>query len=125
MKKYVITQINEKIEYQCLIMATSHEDPLQDINNIELIEHDLQEKKIIGKVLFDMFAQIGDNSERFIELKFDGNKFEYATFNFVSVPKKSGYRNYFKEYFTQEISLLDNTVLNSIQKDLIHHGISI
>ncbi|WP_461611963.1 type II toxin-antitoxin system RnlB family antitoxin [Cytobacillus kochii] len=121
MKKYGLIQLSGS-EYQCMVLATSYEDPLQDIQDIE---RELKDLDVCGKILFDMLAHIGDNSERFLEANFDGDFLVLDSFRFVTINKNSAYRQNTKEFFSSKSYMLEGTILTTIQKNLISHGISI
>ena len=84
----IIESFTSKQDYQCIVMATSYEDPLEDINLINIIEIELRESNISkGKIMFDLLTCFGDNSERFSTLFFDGYKFDLTPTPFMLVAK--------------------------------------
>lgn len=121
MNKFELVSLPQ-MEYQCLVLAISYEDPLEDLEQIEL---NLKEKGYNGEILFDMLGHIGDNSERFLSCKFSGESFELDTFKVVKISKSSVFRKVTKDYFLASKDLLDATILTNIQKNLIINGISI
>ena len=122
----IIESFTSKQEYQCIVMATSYEDPLEDINLINIIEIELRESNISkGKIMFDLLTCFGDNSERFSTLFFDGYKFDLNSYNIVTIPKKSEIRKSVTTILNKLDTKLENTVLNATQIKLIRHGLTI
>ncbi len=116
----LVNLLNEK--YQCLVLATSYEDPLEDLDVIEL---NLKEKGYSGEILFDMLGYVGDNSERFLSCTFNGETLNLDTFQVVKIPKSSAFRKVTNDYFLACSDLLDSTILTNMQKKLITNGITI
>ncbi|UDE96351.1 type II toxin-antitoxin system RnlB family antitoxin (plasmid) [Carnobacterium viridans] len=90
MKMYKIIKPTTRIDnYQCIVMATSYTDPLEQMDLIRNLENDLRDLKISkGTVVFDLLTCIGDNFERFSTLCFDGYKFNLNSYEIINVPKK-------------------------------------
>lgn len=126
MKRYILVKLNEGISYYpCMIVATSYSDPLENMEQISLLEVDLKDKQVKGKVLFDMLACVGDNSERYLTLEFDGTNFDLNSSQFIRFSKESDIRQLSMKTFRQLKDELYNTVLNSKQINLLLHGIAI
>ena len=130
MKTYVIINIFENKETKeasrPIVMATTYKDPLDDINVINQIENDLRELNITeGKIMFDLLTSIGDNSERFSTIFFDGYKFNLTSYAVIQVSKKSDLRKSMTPFLNKLDNQLENTVLNSTQIKLIRHGLTI
>lgn len=109
----------ENSEYECLVLATSFEDPL---DNIAFIELDLKSLGIRGNVLFDMLGQVGNSSERFISILFNGQNFDNKTFSFVAIPKNDMLRKNTLEFFLENLDCLDASILTATDKRLILKG---
>ena len=130
MKTYGIMNTFEtkEIKGDCrpIVMATTYKDPLDDINVINQIENDLREMNITeGKIMFDLLTSIGDNSERFSTIFFDGSKFNLTSYAVIQVSKKSDIRKSMTPFLNKLDNQLENTVLNSTQIKLIRNGITI
>ncbi|MEM5686730.1 type II toxin-antitoxin system RnlB family antitoxin [Bacillus cereus] len=113
MKKFELVGLSDE-KYQCLVLATSCDDPLEDLGLIEL---NLKEKGFTGEILFDMLGYAGDNSERFLSCSFNGEGLELDTFTVVKISKSSAFRIVTKDYFLSCKDLLDATILTNIQKN--------
>jgi hypothetical protein len=122
MKGYELLTVNYN-EYKFLVLSTSFETPLNHINEIttELSENGSNDYKVI----FDMLLSIGNTSERFVEAKFDGDKLNQSSFNYIHVNKKDDLRKISTQFLKENCYLLDNSVLNSYQKKMVSKGITI
>lgn len=126
MTRYTLVMLDKGISYYpCMVVATSYSDPLENIEQITLLEFDLKKKLVKGKVLFDMLACVGDNSERYLTLEFDGTNFDLNSCQFIQFSKGSEVRQISMKAYQQLNDELYNTVLNSKQIDLLLHGIVI
>lgn len=127
METYEIINIFETKEAsRPIVMATTYKDPLENINVINQIENDLRELGITeGKIMFDLLTSIGDNSERFSTIFFDGSKFKLTSYAVIQVSKKSDIRKSMTSFLNKIENRLENTVLNSTQIKLIRNGLTI
>lgn len=130
MKTYEIINALETTEIKedsrPIVMATTYKDPLENINVINQIENDLRELGITeGKIMFDLLTSIGDNSERFSTIFFDGSKFKLTSYEVIQVSKKSDIRKSMTSFLNKLDNQLENTVLNSTQIKLIRNGLTI
>lgn len=130
MKTYEIINALETTEIKedsrPIVMATTYKDPLENINVINQIENDLRELVITkGKIMFDLLTSIGDNSERFSTIFFDGSKFNFTSYAVIQVSKKSDIRKSMTPFLNKLDNQLENTVLNSTQIKLIRNGLTI
>lgn len=110
-----------------LVVSCSYEDPLSK-ETILKISSELRFLEYKGIVKFDTLSSIGDNSDRFCECYFDGKRLLGETFvilgtNSSHVKKKI--REKTSDFFRENSSLLDNTVLTAAQKLIISKGLSI
>lgn len=121
MSGYEIIRLNQS-KYECLFVTTSFQDPFKSIHSIE---SGLKECKVEGYVLFDLLAQIGDNSERFMDAYFNGECFDISSFQFVDISKKSSFRKMTMDYFHEHLFILEDTILTNLQKKMIANGIAI
>lgn len=126
MERYVLLKLNEEIsDYSCMIVATSYSDPLESMEQIALLEANLKNECVQGTILFDMLTCVGDNSERYLTLAFDGTTFDLDSCQFIQVSKESNVRKLSMNAFQQLKDNLCNTVLNSKQINLLLHGVAI
>lgn len=130
MKTYEIINALETAEIKedsrPIVMATTYKDPLENINVINQIENDLRELGITeGKIMFDLLTSIGDNSERFSTIFFDGSKLNLTSYAVIQVSKKSDIRKSMTSLLNKLDNQLENTVLNSTQIKLIRNGLTI
>lgn len=126
MVRYKLVILDEKIiHYPCLVIATSYLDPLENMEQITLLQDDLKGNSMIGEILIDMLACVGDNSERYLTLKFDGYKFDLNSCQFVQFSKESYVRQISMKTYQQLNGELYNTVLNTKQIDLLLNGVAI
>lgn len=126
MKTYTFVQVDELVDYcQGMIVATSHQDPLSNFGDIAEIELDLRNQSIKGSIFFDMLACTGDNTERFLKLTFDGEKFDLKSVEFIYLKKNSIVRNVSLKVFKECAYRLNDTILNSNQIELLRHGVAI
>ncbi|HDR4886205.1 type II toxin-antitoxin system RnlB family antitoxin [Bacillus cereus] len=126
MQRYTLVQLNETVDYYpCMVLATSYLDPLESMEQISLLENDLRRISVSGKILFDMLSYIGDNSERYLTVEFNGEAFDLNSFEFVQFPKGSRVRKESMEAYRKLNEGLYNTVLNSNQIQLLLRGVAI
>lgn len=122
----IIESFTSTENYQVVVMATSYEDPLDTINTIKNIEFELRSMEISkGVVVFDLLTCVGNSSQRFITLYFNGFEFDLNSYEIITVPKKSELRQSMASFFNKLGKELEYTVLNSIQIRLIRSGVAI
>lgn len=117
MKAYDIIEF--KNDYRYVVFATSYENP---IDELEEIEDELFKKKYTGKVLFDLLLCNGMNNSRYMEMYFDGEYFEISTSRNLSEPSNI-IEKYIYEYLKDKPSLIDCSVLPKAQQYLLKKGI--
>lgn len=122
MNKYNILKINNE-DYKVIIFSNSYETPLlylEDISN-ELKAQNLSNCKVV----FDMLLCRGNTTERYTEAIFDGERFVNSSFKYVKVDKKNELRKIALDFFKSDISMLENSILTSLQRKMINKGIAI
>lgn len=122
MNKYNILKINNE-DYKVIIFSNSYETPLlylEDISN-ELKAQNLSNCKVV----FDMLLCRGNTTERYTEAIFDGERFVNSSFKYVKVDKKNELRKIALDFFKSDISILENSILTSLQRKMINKGIAI
>lgn len=117
MKAYDIIEIEK--EYKYIVFATSYENP---IDELDTIENDLRTKNYSGKILFDLLLCNGMNSNRYIEMNFDGEYFDIFSSKVLKTLAKSIEISMYK-YLKSKPSLVENSVLPKAQRYLIEEGL--
>ena len=113
MKAY--DSIEFKSDYKYVVLATSYENPIDELKNIE---DELKVKKYSGKVLFDLLLCNGMNSNRFVEIKFDGERFDLSSSITIKNPNSS-IKEGTHQYLKDKPALLENSVLPKAQRYII------
>ena len=113
MKAYDIIEF--KSDYKYVILATSYENPIDELENIE---DELEAKEYSGKVLFDLLLCNGMNSSRFVEIKFNGECFDLSSSITIKNPNNS-IKEDIHQYFKDKPALLENSVLPKAQRYII------
>lgn len=122
MNEYNILKINNE-DYKVIIFSNSYETPLlylEDISN-ELKAQNLSNCKVV----FDMLLCRGNTTERYTEAIFDGERFVNSSFKYIKVDKKNELRKIALDFFKSNISILENSILTSLQRKMINKGIAI
>ena len=78
-----------------------------------------------GWYIFDLFIRNSNSSNRFVEGYFDGKSFDRNSWKEVKVEKKSIYRKLTCDFFRENDSKLEYSILNSVQKKMIRKGLTI
>ncbi|MFC0190496.1 type II toxin-antitoxin system RnlB family antitoxin [Fictibacillus aquaticus] len=126
MQRYTLLQLNGKVNhYAGMVVAISYLDPLENMEQISRLESDLKHYSMSGKILFDLLSYVGNNSERYLTLEFNGERFDLNSCEFVQFPIESDIRKKSMEVFKQLNEGIFNTVLNSNQIKLLLHGVVI
>ena len=113
MKAYDIIEF--KSDYKYVVLATSYGNPIDELENIE---DELKVKEYSGKVLFDLLLCNGMNSNRFVEIKFDGERFDLSSSIIVKNPNNS-IKKGTHQYLKDKPALLENSVLPKAQRYII------
>lgn len=116
MKTYDVKKINDKW-YSYIIFSTSYEDPFDDI---EYIEKELN--TFSGKVLFDLLLSNGLSSNRFVEAQFENGHFDTSSFK-VLKDINDELKSEIAKFYMENQHVLDNSILNRVQKFMIKRGI--
>jgi|SRR5690606_18872457 len=120
MKHVLIEYLNDS-SYVALLTTLSSNSP------IELIKEFVVEDgfECSGKVIVDTVLFSGNNSDRFLEIKCDQGKVDFNTINYVNLERKDELRIKANDILRKYPSIVNNSILNSSQKKLLLHGISI
>ena len=113
MKAYDIIEF--KSDYKYVILVTSYENPMDELENIE---DELGAKEYSGKVLFDLLLCNGMNSSRFVEIEFNGKCFDLSSSITIKNPNKS-IKEGIHQYLKDKPVLLENSVLPKAQRYII------
>lgn len=118
MDNYVIKELNYNYKY--VVFATTYENPLE---NLTAIKKFLCAKNFKGKIIFDLLLSNGNEPNRFIESYFDGIYFDDSTFKIAKVDNII--EEFSLNFFHNNLNLLNNSILNNIEKFLIENKIKI
>lgn len=121
MSDYKIEYIKGGI-YSALIVSLTYKNILNEIENIE---KDLVLNKISGMIIIDNLLKSGNSEERFINAFFDGYKFDRKTFRFVGLSRTDQIRKLSCSLLRQQRNIIEMSVLDKFQKDLLMKGLSI
>lgn len=112
-KRFKLAQIDDS-GYQCVSLSLCNEgiDFLY-----EDLESELKRSASKGRILFDLLLSNGYKSERFVSVYFDGNQFDFSTYEIES-NINSEVENYCSSYFINNPSLLEKSVLTKPQRFL-------
>lgn len=121
MKNFMIVSLSN-FKFQCMVLATSYENPLE---NLEEIETDLKSENYEGSIIFDMLACLGDNNNRFLSCYFDGHNLDLTTLEEVKIEKSNQIRKLSRDSLISRKEYLDLTVLTNLQKKLLSSGVAI
>ncbi|MDR1665026.1 MAG: type II toxin-antitoxin system RnlB family antitoxin [Clostridiales bacterium] len=108
-------------EYEFAIIATSYLRPLDDK---EKIEEELRSRHFRGPVLFDLLLCNGLSLNRYALMEFDGEKFVSSSLKILTNISDVSKRMIF-DYFKQNESCIDTSVLPKAQRYLMRKGIVI
>lgn len=122
MKEYNILKINNQ-DYKVIIFSNSYETPL---SYLEDISSELKNQSVPNcKVIFDMLLCRGNTTERYTEAIFNGKEFIKSSFKYVKIDKKNEIRKIAIDFINSNISILNNSILTSLQIKMISKGIII
>lgn len=94
--------------------------------HFDMLELDIYDKlNGKGKILVDNFLHSGNNSDRFIEFEFDNGSMLRNTFKFIPIKKDSAIRRKCSSLLLRYPEAIENSILNSVQKDMLLKGLSI
>ena len=72
-----------------------------------------------------MLLSVGNTSQRYAEAIFDGEKFLKSTIKHLDIDKKNNLRKLSLDFFKSNSSILQSSILNSLQIKMINKGIAI
>ena len=122
MPEYKILKINDE-NYKAIVFAQSYETPLLYLNEIS---SELKKQGIYNcNIIFDMLLNSGNTSQRYIEACFNDGTFLKNTIKHINIDKKNNLRKISSEFFKSNSTILQNSILNSLQIKMINKGIAI
>lgn len=121
MSKYKIEYVKDGI-YSALVIVLTYQNILV---NLKEIEKELAHNNISGKIIFDNFLKSGNNSERFIVAYFDGEKFDKQSFEFTFLKRTDSIRMLSCSLLREYKKVIDMSILDKFEKDLLINGLSI
>lgn len=120
MKDYQIEKICHSA-YNYVVLSTSYINPFDEK---EEIENSLRKENYKGKILFDLLLKNGFNYNRYIEVVYDGDKFDINTMKAldnIDDQIKLFTTNFYKDHDY----LLENSIIPKSKQFLIKRGIII
>lgn len=124
MKEYEIRYIKKDDKTKYIIFSTSYISPLKFINDIEKELVMLNNPEKI-EVIFDLLLSSGNGKERYGKAIFNGNHFDVKSFRHIEISKNSWLRKVSADYYKCKNKYIENSILNSIQRNMICNGIAI
>lgn len=98
-----------------MVFATSYINPM---DQKEILENDLRQIGVHGKILFDLLLSHGNTPDRFFEAFFNGEKIsEESLKSMGSISKKI--KEISLDFYHSQQHFLENSVLSKSQKFLI------
>lgn len=110
---------NEK--YNDFFILLTYESPL---NHIEELNKILINSNKEGYIIIDTLLHSGKSEDRYIELFWNGNSIDYDTIKYVKIKNKK-YAKTTCQYLKNNIDILESSILNKYQVNLISNGITI
>lgn len=117
MKAYDILEF--KNDYKYVVLATSYENP---IDVLDEIEYELSLKQYSGKVLFDLLLCNGMSDNKYIEMEFDGEHFLLSSSKILNQISNI-IENFIYRYLKDRPLLIKNSVLPKAQQYLLQIGL--
>ena len=132
--KHILRGVNEMMEFEVkiieqnnsvygLVFSTSFISPLKFLTEIEEELGSKVHERI--EVVFDFLLSSGNTNERFAKVIFDGKSFDKSSFQFIKLEKKNTIRDLAADFYKTSIGHVDNSILTSVQKKLVHKGLYI
>lgn len=121
-KFYLIEYVSQKGPYIALIVGTTSESPLSYLSDVA---NELSGRLEKGYVLLDMLLHSGVGNERFIEVEFTGDKFNIESAKVVNLERNNFWRKKGCSILSQQPEIIEYSILNSRQKNLLLHGVCI
>lgn len=120
-EEYSILLLPNNSEYKVMVFHNSYK---RRPNYTERVTEDFNKYNISKcKVLFDMVARVGNSSDRYFEVLFDGTSFDKSSVNVIQLKKKDILRKISADYMINHLDLDNFYTLTTAQKNLLKHDI--
>lgn len=106
-------------EVQAAVFATGVVNPMEVLADIE---RELSDRKIAGKVLFDLLLSNGHKSNRYYVAEFDGKKFDEERFDLVT-QSYDAFAPFSAEVLKEHYSEVNPSLLTAAMKFALRKGI--
>ena len=123
MMEFEVRIIKQNNSMHGLVFSTSYISPLKFLAEIEEELGSKVHEKI--EVVFDFLLSSGNTNERFAKAVFDGKSFDKSSFQFIKLEKKNIIRGLSADFYKMGAGYVDNSMLTSVQKKLVHKGLYI
>ncbi|HDX9541510.1 MULTISPECIES: type II toxin-antitoxin system RnlB family antitoxin [Bacillus] len=120
MKNIIVEYLNDS-SYFALLTTLNSNSP------VDLIKEYEHENEFIcsGKIIVDTILYSGNNDDRFIEISCKDGRIDFCTLNHVQIERKNNLRVTANNILRKYPNIINNSILNNAQKQLLLHGISI
>jgi hypothetical protein len=121
MNRKFLVSVSPAANLGAVVFATCAVSPLEAL---DAVEHVLREKKVVGRVLFDLLLAHGNKINRYFMADFDGRSFSAAGF-------KSGEADYAlfaplsAAFLKQHIHEVDSFLLTKAMRFALKNGIPV
>jgi len=115
MKNFVIKKVN-KVDYDYLIIATSYDSPINDLEKVET-----EIKGYTGKVVFDLTLINGMNSNRYLEAKVVSGVIDRKSFKIKKVFDEQ-MNEISREFFRDNVEFVESSTITSALKFWLKKG---
>ncbi|MGE7753356.1 type II toxin-antitoxin system RnlB family antitoxin [Lysinibacillus fusiformis] len=122
MENVLVNELPISSPYTHLLTPLSSENPLFLIQQTEYVK---TLPEINGKILVDNIFRFGNTSKRFFELSYATGKINLESVVYIELDRKNSIRITANTILQEVPNVVNNSILNSAQKKLILHGVSI
>lgn len=124
MEKFEVKFLNDAcFKYDIIIFSKSYDSPFDYLDDLE------KELKVYchksKTIIFDSLLTTGNTSTRFTEACFYEDGFDYDSFKVTKLDRSSPLRKYCSEYFRNNRRILEQSILPSVQIQMLCHGLVI
>lgn len=122
MDNVLVSELPVSSEYTNLLTPLSSENPLFLIQQTDYVKK-LPQKE--GKILVDNIFHSGNSTKRFFELSYGAGEINLDSVAYIELNRKDNIRIFANSILGDFPTVVNNSILNSSQKKLILHGVSI
>lgn len=108
MKSYLLTT-DSATGVNATVFATGVRNPLEALAELE---HELNQKKVVGAVLFDVLLSQGSKANRYYIGEFDGKHFKKSKIR-SAADKYTAYASFSARFLCEHFSEIDPTLLSA------------